>query len=209
MAMISALFPGLRYIEGDNRRAGWNPHMETLTVVAHADQIWSNVKNHKDEVHRSFLISNVASDLPPQDMVRLVLSEMQDRGVSVARMTHMHPPRPPPGQEPGATTVVVVLQSFGVRQAALLFHQNERFQKYSWHNQGLICKEPRPAYQKSSKQIVPPDWSMGQLWDSALKVSQLAEREEIRRKCGLQPHQTWGRLRTIPAGTRLNCLSRY
>ena len=59
VAMISALFPGLRYIEGDNRRAGWNPHMETLTVVAHAtleirndlwtsslwfltlDQIWS------------------------------------------------------------------------------------------------------------------------------------------------------------------------
>jgi hypothetical protein len=208
-AMVSPLFQGLRFIEGDNRGAGWNHQMETLTVVSHSDQIWSNVKNHKDEIDRTFLISNVASDLPSQDTARLVLSEMQDRGTSVVRMTHSYPSRPAPGQEAGPTTITVVLSSFGVRQAALLFHRNERFQRYSWHNQGLVCKEPRPAYQKSTRMSVPPDWTMGQLWDSALKVTQLAEREEIRKKCGLLPHQTWGRLHTIPADTKLNCLGRY
>ena len=207
--MLSPHYSGLRWIEGDNRRAGWNTNFETLTVMSHVDQIWSATKNTKDEVHRSFLICRVASDLPTHDTVRLILSEMQDRGISVARITHLHPARPPPGQEPGPTTIVVVLQSFGVREAALLFHSNERFLKYSWHNQGLFCKEPRAAYQKSSKQVVPPDWTMGQIWNSKLGEAQLVEREEIRRSCGLQPSQAWGRLRTIPADTKLNCLGRY
>ena len=209
-AMVSPHYSGLRWIEGDNRRAGWNTKFETLTVMSHFDQIWSDTKNTKDEVHRSFHICRAASDLPTHDTVRLILSEMQDRGISVARITHIHPLNPPPGQEPGPTTIVVVLQSFGVREAALLFHLNERFLKYSWHNQGLFCREPRASYQKASKQMVPPDWTMGHIWNSKLGADQLEERETIRRSCGVhQSNQPWGRLLTIPLDTELYELSHF
>ena len=206
---VSSHFSGLRYISSDRRKPGWCHKFETLTVVSHYDQIWQAEKNTKEEVHRTFEIFNAASDLPIPDWVRLILTELQDRGISVARITHVHPPSPPRVEDLGPTKIVVVLQSYGVQEAALLFHGNERFVRYSWNNQGLRCREPRQAHQSSAgKMLAPPDWNMELLWESKYGLAQLEEREKIRRTHGLyNPNQAWGRFHRIPAGTPLYKLS--
>ena len=162
---VSCHYSGLRYIRGDNRKPGWSTKFETLTEVSHFDTILSERKNTKDEIHRSFEIHFVASNLPTHDWIRLILTELQDRGISMSRATHVHPPNPRRGEDLGPTKIVVVLQSFGVQEAALLFHCNERFAKYSWKEQGLRCREPRPTHQRSVGRMVhPPDWNMEDLW---------------------------------------------
>ena len=203
---VSGLFSGLRYINSGRRRAGWCHKFETLTLISHYDQIWQAEKNTKEEVHRTFEILNAASDLPIDDWVRVVLTELQERGISVARMTHIHPPRPPststnPIADLGPTTIVVVLQSYGVQEAALLFHGNERFVRYSWNNLGLSCREPRPAYH------APPDWNMEHLWEGQYGAAEMEERQKLRRAHGLyNPNQSWGRFHRIPASTPLYSL---
>jgi len=206
---VSGHFSGLRYISGDRRKPGWCHKFETLTVVSHYDQIWQAEKNTKEEIHRTFEIDFAASNLPIQDWVRLILTELQDRGISVSRITHVHPLSPPRVEDLGPTKIVVVLQSYGVQEAALLFHCNERFVKYSWNNQGLRCREPRPAHQSSAgKMLAPPDWNMERLWESKHGLDQMEEREIIRRNQGLSnPSQSWGRFHRIPADTPLNELS--
>ena len=200
---ISSHFSGLRYMGSSRRRAEWCHKFETLTLISHYDQIWQAEKNTKEEVHRTFEILNVASDLPIADTVRLVLTEMQEKGMSVARMTHIHPPSPPststnPTADLGPTKIVVVLQSYGVQNAALHFHGNERFVKYSWNNMGLQCMEPRPAYH------APPNWTMEHLWEGQHGATELEERQKLRRAHGLfNPTQGWGRFHRIPASTPL------
>ena len=129
--------------------------------------------------------------------------------MSMARATHVHPPNPRAGDVLGPTKIVVVLQSYGVQEAALLFHQNERFAKYSWKGMGLECREPRPAQQRSAGRMVqPPDWNMEELWHGPHGQAQLEDREKIRRQKGLHdPRQSWGRLLTIPLETELYELS--
>ena len=183
---VSGHFSGLRYISGDRRKPGWCHKFETLTVVSHYDQIWQAEKNTKEEIHRTFEIDNAASNLPIQDWVRLILTELQDRGISVSRITHVHPPNPRRVEDLGPTKIVVVLQSYGVQEAALLFHCNERFVKYSWNGQGLRCREPRPTHQRSAgKMLAPPDWNMEHLWESQHGLDQMEEREIMRRNQGL------------------------
>ena len=111
---VSCHYLGLRYIKGDNRKPGWCTKFETLTEVSHFDKILSAVKNTKEQIHRSFEIDCVASNLPTHDWIRLLLTELQDRGISMSRATHIHPPNPRQGEELGPTKIGVVLQSFGV-----------------------------------------------------------------------------------------------
>ena len=153
----------------------------------------------------------MASNLPTHDWIRLILTELQDRGISMSRATHVHPPNPRRGEDLGPTKIVVVLQSFGVQEAALLFHCNERFAKYSWKEQGLRCREPRPTQQRSAGRMVhPPDWNMEDLWSGPQGLAQLEEREQIRRHQGLYaPNQSWGRLHWIPSDTALNDFSHF
>ena len=169
------------------------------------------MKNTKEQIHRSFEIDCVVSNLPTHDWIRLLLTELQDRGISMSRATHIHPPNPRKGEELGPTKIVVVLQSFGVQEAALLFHDNERFAKYSWKEQGLRCREPRPTHQRSAGRMVnPPDWNMEDLWSGPQGLAQLEEREQIRRHQGLYaPNQSWGRLHWIPSDTALNDFSHF
>ena len=105
---VSGHFSGLRYISGDRRKPGWCHKFETLTVVSHYDQIWQAEKNTKEEIHRSFEIYFAASNLPIQDWVRLILTELQDRGISVSRITHVHPLSLPRVEDLGPTKIVVV-----------------------------------------------------------------------------------------------------
>ena len=47
--------------------------------------MWMERKNKLREMDRTFEIHLVTADLPTADMVRLVLTELQDRGISVVR----------------------------------------------------------------------------------------------------------------------------
>ena len=124
--------------------------MESLTEVSHFDQIWEEMKCHKREIDGTFEIQMVAPDLPPQAWVSVVLSERQDRQFSLSRMSEIWPKRNLPNQELGPAKIVVVLQSDGAQDAALIFQMNERFLRYSWKRQGLRCQESRPDRTKYS-----------------------------------------------------------
>ena len=110
---LSAYYTGLRWIGSGHREPAWCTKMESLTEVSHFDQICEERKCHKRETDRTFEIQMVAPDLPPQALVRLVLSEFQERQFSMSRMTEIWPPRNAPNQELGPAKIVVVLQSDG------------------------------------------------------------------------------------------------
>ena len=144
------------------------------------------------EMDRTFEIQMVALDLPPQAWVRLVLSELQERQFSVSRMTEIWPPRNAPNQELGPAKIVVVLQSDGAQEAALVFHMNERFLRYSWKRQGLRCQEPRPGRTRfSNKPEKPADWNIEEAWER-LGDEEMDRRERLKRHNGLRTGQPWG-----------------
>ena len=145
----------------------------------------------------------VAPDLPPQALVRLVLSELQERQFSLSRMTHIWPTRNSPNQALGPAKIVVVLQSDGAQDAALIFHMNERFIRYSWNRQGLRCQEPRAERTNyATKHEKLADWNIEEVWDR-LGKEELDQRERLRRHNGLRQGQPWGRLTNIPPETYL------
>ena len=79
----------------------------------------------------SFEICGVSADIAPQSWARLVASELHEKQISVSRLTHIWPGRPEPHQALGPARIVLVLQSDGAKEAALIFHKNERFLAYS------------------------------------------------------------------------------
>ena len=85
---------------------------------------------------RYFEICGVSPDTAPQAWVRLVVSELQEKQISVSRMTHIWPRRPKPNHAVGPARIVVVLQSDGAQEAALIFLKNERFLAYSCETMG-------------------------------------------------------------------------
>ena len=177
--------------------------MESLTEVFHFDQIWEEQKCHKREMDRTFEIQMVAPDLPPQALVRFVLSEFKERQFSLSRMTHIWPKRKLPNQGLGPAKIVVVLQSDGAQDAALIFHMNERFLRYSLKRRGLRCQESRPERTKySTKHEKLADWNIEDAWDR-LGDGEMDRRERLRRHHGLRTGQPWGRLTNIPPGTYL------
>ena len=140
----------------------------------------------------------VAPDLPTQDLVRLVLSELQDRQLSLSRMTEIWPKRNATNEELGPAKIIVVLQSDGVQDAALIFHMHERFIRYSWNRQGLRCQEPRPErHRNASRNERPADWNIEDLWEKR-GADQMDQRERIKRNNGLHQGQPLGRLTSIP-----------
>ena len=143
---------------------------------------------------RSFEIHGVAPDISPQSWVRLVLSELQERQLSASRMTHIWPKHSPINQALGPAKIVIVLQSDGAQEAALIFHMNERFLHYSWNRQGLRCQEPRTDrtnYAMRHERLA--EWNMEEVWDR-LGNEEMHKRERLRRHNGLHPGQAWGRL---------------
>jgi len=206
---LSAYYTGLRWIDSGHREPAWCTKMESLTEVPHFDQIRNEKRFTKREVDRSFEIQMVAPDLPPQAWVRLVLSELQERQFSLSRMTHIWPKRNLPNQELGPAEIVVVLQSDGAQDAALIFHMHERFIRYSWRRQGLRCQEPRPERTKySTKHGKLADWNIEDAWDR-LGDEEIDRRERLKRHNGLRTGQPWGRLTNIPPETYLYRLGEF
>ena len=159
-------------------------------------------------MNRTFEIHMVTPDLPTQDLVRLVMSELQDRQISMSRMTEIWPRRNAINEELGPAKIIVVVQSEGVQEAALIFHQNERCNRYSSKNQGLRCQEPRPEWHRNAgRNERPANWNIEDLWESKRGLDQLDQRERIRRNNGLHQGQSWGRLRSIPQDTPLYQIS--
>ena len=151
----------------------------------------------------------VAPDLPTQDLVRLVLSELQDRQLSLSRMTEIWAKRNATNEELGLAKIIVVLQSDGVQDAALIFHMNERFIRYSWNRQGLRCQEPRPErHTNASRNERPADWNIEDLWGKRC-ADQMDQRERIKRNNGLHQGQQWGSLNSIPPETPLYQISDF
>ena len=132
-------------------------------------------------------------------MVRLIVTECQERGISLVRTTHKWLKNRAPGQELGYVTIVVVCQCHGAPEAALIFHLNERFLRYSWKGQGLRCQEPRPY----GSDEPPPNWNIDQLWEGPLGQAQIEERIKIKQSRGLSRSSQWGRLVSIPSNTEL------
>ena len=205
---LSCYFTGLRWIDSGHREPAWCTKMESLTEVSHFDQIWEQKKCHKREIDRTFEIQMVAPDLPPQAWVRLVLSELQDRQLSLSRMTEIWPKRNSLNQELGPAKIVVVLQSDGAQDAALIFHMNERFLHYSWKRQGLRCQESRPERTKYSTKHEMANWNIEEAWER-LGDKEMDRRERLKRHNGLQTRQPWGRLTNIPPETYLYRLDEH
>ena len=90
----------------------------------------------------------VALDLPTQDLVRLVLSDLQDRQISLSRMTEIWPKRNATNEELGPTKIIVVLQSEKVQEAALIFHQNEKILS-------ILLEEPKAALPRAPTRVAP------------------------------------------------------
>ena len=146
---------------------------------------------------RRFEIHGVAPDISPQSWVRLVLSELQERQLSPSRMTHIWPKNSPTNQVLGPAKIVVVLQSDGAQEAALIFHMNERFLEYPWNRQGLRSQEPRAdRTNHAMRNERPADWNMEEVWER-LGTDEMGKRERLRRHNGLHPGQAWGRLTNI------------
>ena len=206
---FSAYYTGLRWIDSGHREPAWCTKMESLTEVSHFDQIWKEKTCHKREIDRTFEIQMVAPDFPPQAWVRFVLSELQDRQLSLSRMTEIWPKRNSPNQELGPAKIVVVLQSDGAQDAALIFHMNERFIRYSWKRQGLRCQEPRPGRTRySNKPEKRVDWNIEEAWER-LGDEEMDRREHLKRYNGLRNGQPWGRLTIIPPETYLYGLGEF
>ena len=80
---LSFYFTGLRWIDSGHREPAWCTKMESLTEVFRFDEIWEETKCQKREMDRIFEIQMVAPDFPPQALVRFVLSEFQERQLSL------------------------------------------------------------------------------------------------------------------------------
>ena len=80
---------------------------------------------------------NVAADIAPESIARLIVSEFQDMQISVVPLTQYWPEHPRPGQELGPASVVVVLQTNRAWEAAAHFHKNDQFHDYSFDFRGL------------------------------------------------------------------------
>ena len=158
---------------------------------------------------RTFEIQMVAPDLPPQAWVRLVMSELQERQLSLSRMTHIWPKRNLTNQVLGLAKIVVVLQSDGAQDAVLIFHMNERFIRYSWNRQGLRCQEPRQDRTNyATKHERPADRNIEDVWDRWGR-EELDQRERLKLHNGLRQGQPWGRLTNIPRDTYLHRPSEF
>ena len=70
------------------------------------------------------------------------MSECQDRQIGTTRMTGVWPRRPLPNEKLGPAKIIVVVQSEGAQEGALIFYQNERFNRYSWKTKGSDAKSP-------------------------------------------------------------------
>ena len=81
---------------------------------------------------------HVASDIAPESLARLVISELQKKQISVVRVTHRWLERPRPGQEVGPSSIVVVLQTNRAWEAAVHFHKNDQFHDYSFDFRCLV-----------------------------------------------------------------------
>ena len=97
---------------------------------------------------------------------------------------------------------MVVLQSDGAQEAALIFHMNERhmnerFLEYSWNRQGLRSQEPRADRTNHARRNErPAEWNMEEIWDR-LGNDEMSKRQRLKRHNGLHPGQAWGRLTNI------------
>ena len=112
-------------------------------------------------------------------------------------MTHIWPKHSQTNQALGPAKIVVVLQSDGAQEAALIFHMNERFLQYSWNRQGLHCQEPRAdRTNHAMRHERPADWNMEEVWDR-LGIEEMEKRERLRRHNSLHPGRAWGRLTNI------------
>ena len=131
---VACHFTGLRWMDSGPsgfRKPGWCTKFESLTETSHFDQVWCDHKCKLREMNRTFEIQMVTADLPTEDLVRLVMSELQDRQIGTTRMTIIWPERPLHSEELGPAKIVVVVQSEGAQEGALIFHQNARFNRYS------------------------------------------------------------------------------
>ena len=111
---VACHFTGLRWIDsGPNgrRKPAWCTKFESLTQTSHFDQVWRDRKCKLREMNRTFEIHMVTADLPTQDLVRLIMSELQDRQIGTTRVTVIWPRRPPPNEDFGPAKIIVVVQS--------------------------------------------------------------------------------------------------
>ena len=116
-------------------------------------------------------------------------------------MTHIWPRRNKTNQAFGPARIVVVLQSDGAQEAALIFHKNERFLACSCDKGGLRCQEPRTDRTNyAMRHERPAEWNMEDVWDR-LGDEEMAHRERLRQHNGMHPGQSWGRLTNIPSTT--------
>ena len=90
------------------------------------------------EAERSFHLMHIAPDIAPESIARLILSELQEKQISVVRLTQYWPEHPRPGQELGPASVVVVLQTNRAWEAAVHFHKNDQFHDYSFDFRCLV-----------------------------------------------------------------------
>ena len=124
-------------------------------------------------------------------------------------MTHIWPRRNKTNQAFGPARIVVVLQSDGAQEAALIFHKNERFLAYSCEKMGLHCLEPRTDRTNHvMKHEKLADWNMEDVWDR-LGEEEMDHRQHLRQHCNMQPGQPWGRLTNIPPKTFLYELDEF
>ena len=124
-------------------------------------------------------------------------------------MTHDWPRRNKTNQALGPARIVVVLQSDGAQEAALIFQKNERFLAYSWDKVGLRCQEPRTDrtnYAMRHERLA--EWNMEDVWDR-LEDEEMDHRERLRQHYSMQPGQAWGRLTNIPPTTFLYELDEF
>ena len=208
---VACHFTGLRWMDSGPRgfrKPGWCTKFESLIETSHFDQVWCDHKCKLREMNRTFEIQMVTADLPTEDLVRLIMSELQDRQIGTTRMTTIWPERPLHSEELGPAKIIVVVQSEGAQEGALIFHQNARFNRYSWKNQGLRCQEPRPERHRNARKIDEfANWNIKDLWDSQQGLDQLAERDRTKKHHGVPNAQSWGRLRSISPDTPLYQIS--
>ena len=87
---VACHFTGLRWMDSGPsgfRKPGWCTKFESLTETSHFDQVWCDHKCKLREMNRTFEIQMVTADLPTEDLVRLIMSELQDRQIGTTRMT--------------------------------------------------------------------------------------------------------------------------
>lgn len=206
LSCISVYFGGLRYAQEGQRYLGWCHRCETFTEAAHSDQIWQVSKCTKRDKERTFVILDVAPDLTSQTVARFIFTEFFDNKISPARTTQIWPGH---GVPLGPSRIIVVVQCDSAQEGALIFHQDERFNDYSYQGKGLRCQEPRSRQgQYANQDQMPAPWVMDTLWRRR-GSDEMEKRDRTRCYYGIRPGHTWGPLTKIRTNNFFDDLDEY